>query len=683
MTDKYYRVTFDTKKGVDKSWAIDIPAQNSKQAKQTADKMWQRNIHKFHISAKQINNKEIMYNDFTEINEEPEIGTAKQNSEYKLSDMVLDNMPDDITIKARNEYGYISDELLPISKEKALSFFDDDLFTIYRLYEDNTEGEVDNRDEIENFGGMFGIETIDWEKYLNNLVERNNKPKVLGVKTIETTLYSEPDENHRVKKLGNANVTDVFTQLNTHLEENGLMPNEYFILSSDLRDVKELPDFYYFNCNVNFGGSEGIYLDIGLVTQDGIINFATGKTLDDSYESFIEMGRIAAECSLMLNGDGMIMHHKNIDDKSLDTIQEQKEDSDMTKNETLKNNDERPLETTAFGNTPYRYVPNKTDVIIMAENAEAVSAKLKEAKIRHSGQITENGEAKITYDGSKQAEVDAILSLTKENNKQEQTFSVPENDLKAILFQTVNNEYEKTVAVGQRDVSETESKAQRDIFKALYDIIIAAGLEDEYQTWKEQNAKEAEVKEEQKEQAKNNKAKAKAEIFGNTPYYKIENKGYLKVASDVTKTLMSNLDAAGISYSGKINNNGTATITFNIDDHDSVYAALDKAKEQTQENSHNAKAEIFGNTPYFKIENKAYMNVPVEILEYMKKNIDKAGILYSGRINNNGTATITCSKENYAEVKDIVSEHKPTTIDKNAEISADRNYSKSKHDISL
>ena len=103
-----------------------------------------------------------------------------------------------------------------------------------------------------------------------------------------------------------------------------------------------------------------------------------------------------------------------------------KEDSDMTKNETLKNNDERPSETTAFGNTPYRYVPNKTDVIIMAEYAEAVSAKLKEAKIRHSGQITENGEAKITYDGSKQAEVDAILSLTEENNKKEQTFSVPD-----------------------------------------------------------------------------------------------------------------------------------------------------------------------------------------------------------------------------------------------------------------
>ena len=505
------------------------------------------------------------------------------DSEYKLSDMVLDNMPDDITIKARNEYGYISDELLPISKEKALSFFDDDLFTIYCLYEDNTEGEVDNRDEIENFGGIFGIETVDWEKYLNNLAERNNKPKVLGVKTIETTLYSEPDVNHRVKKLGNANVTDVFTQLNTHLEENGLMPDEYFILSSDLRDVKELPDFYYFNCNVNFGGSEGIYLDIGLVTQDGIINFATGKTLDDSYESFIEMGRIAAECSLMLNGDGIIIHHKNIDDKSLDTIQEQKEDLNMTKNETLKNNDERPSETTAFGNTPYRYVPNKTDVIIMAEYAEAVSAKLKEAKIRHSGQITENGEAKITYDASKQTEVDAILSLIEENNKQEQTFTVPENDLKAILFQSVNNEYEKTVAVGQSDVSETESKAQRDIFKALYDIIIAAGLEDEYQAWKAQNAKETEVREEQKEQTMDNKSNTKSEIFGNTPYYKIENKGYLKIDSDETKALMTNLDAAGISYSGKINDNGSATLTFNKDDLDDIKTAVAVAAAAARE----------------------------------------------------------------------------------------------------
>ncbi len=446
------------------------------------------------------------------------------DSEHKLSDMVLDNMPDDITIKARNEYGYISDELLPISKEKALSFFDDDLFTIYRLYEDNTEGEVDNRDEIENFGGMFGIETVDWEKYLNNLAERNNKPKVLMAENAEA----------------------VSTKL-------------------------------------------------------------------------------------------------------------KKEDSDMTKNETLKNNDERPSETTAFGNTPYRYVPNKTYVIIMAENAEAVSAKLKEAKIRHSGQITENGEAKITYDGSKQAEVDAILSLTEENNKQEQIFSVPENDLKAILFQSVNNEYEKTVAVGQSDVSEIESKAQRDIFKALYDIIIAAGLEDEYQAWKEQNAKEAEVKEEQKEQAKDNKPKTKAEIFGNTPYYKIENKGYLKVASDVTKTLMANLDAAGISYSGKINDNGTATLTFNKDDQKAIYATLNSAKkEQSQENASKAKPEIFGNTPYYKIEDKRYIKIPDKSIEAVIDKLNAENISYSGKINDNGTATLTFNNDDLDNIKTAV-----------------------------
>ncbi len=333
-----------------------------------------------------------------------------------------------------------------------------------------------------------------------------------------------------------------------------------------------------------------------------------------------------------------------------------KEDSDMTKNETLKNNDERPSETTAFGNTPYRYVPNKTYVIIMAENAEAVSAKLKEAKIRHSGQITENGEAKITYDGSKQAEVDAILSLMiKENNKQEQAFSVPENDLKAILFQSVNNEYEKTVAVGQSDVSETESKAQRDIFKALYDIIIAAGLEDEYQAWKKQNAKEAEVKEEQKEQAKDNKSKTKAEIFGNTPYYKIENKGYLKVASDVTKALMANLDAAGISYSGKINDNGTATLTFNKDDQKAIYAALNSAKkEQSQENNSKVKPEIFGNTPYYKIEDKRYIKIPDKSIEAVIDKLNAENISYSGKINDNGTATLTFNKDDLDNIKTAV-----------------------------
>ena len=98
-------------------------------------------------------------------------------SEYRReqeSDLVFYNMPDDtISIDERNEYGYDDNYLLPVNKNKALEFYDQNLFSVYLLYEDGTERMAETRSDIENFGGIFGIETDEWEKYiiydLNNL----------------------------------------------------------------------------------------------------------------------------------------------------------------------------------------------------------------------------------------------------------------------------------------------------------------------------------------------------------------------------------------------------------------------------------------------------------------------------------------------------------------------------------
>lgn len=62
-----------------------------------------------------------------------------------------------------------------------------------------------------------------------------------------------------------------------------------------------------FTCNVSYGGSEGIYLDISLNTASGSQSFITGKTLSEDVESFLNMSRAAAECNLMLNGNGSLM----------------------------------------------------------------------------------------------------------------------------------------------------------------------------------------------------------------------------------------------------------------------------------------------------------------------------------------------------------------------------------------
>lgn len=71
-------------------------------------------------------------------------------------------MPDpDVSIADRNAYGYLSDELLPLSKERAAELFEQDL-TVYLLYEDNTESMAFDREDIDNHSGLFGIEKADW-----------------------------------------------------------------------------------------------------------------------------------------------------------------------------------------------------------------------------------------------------------------------------------------------------------------------------------------------------------------------------------------------------------------------------------------------------------------------------------------------------------------------------------------
>ena len=79
-----------------------------------------------------------------------------------------------------------------------------------------------------------------------------------------------------------------------------------------------MPDFNFALCVPNFGSSEGIYLDIDLIycDEDGMqksLRFATGKTLQEGADAFFWMSRIAAECSLMLNGRGRTYEKHNVE----------------------------------------------------------------------------------------------------------------------------------------------------------------------------------------------------------------------------------------------------------------------------------------------------------------------------------------------------------------------------------
>ncbi len=126
------------------------------------------------------------------------------------------------------------------------------------------------------------------------------------VQTIESDRWSEPDKKYRVRHLGMIKAKDAFEQLYTHLQAKNMLPDDYFLFSDrNFPNDAELPKFNTAVCHTDFGGSEGIYIDIDLFCMDGkSVHFATGKTLDDNADAFFKMSRIAAECSLMLNGRG-------------------------------------------------------------------------------------------------------------------------------------------------------------------------------------------------------------------------------------------------------------------------------------------------------------------------------------------------------------------------------------------
>lgn len=144
---------------------------------------------------------------------------------------------------------------------------------------------------------------MEFKRYIDE--GRRNIPTIESEKWVP-----HPEKKGVLQFAGMRTYGEVFKELEAHLEEMGMMPDEYFLPSYTFRnqDNEPLPQFNKAICSVNFGGSEGIYLDISLACynhgESEYISFATGKTLSDDVEAYYKMSMIGAECSLMLNGRG-------------------------------------------------------------------------------------------------------------------------------------------------------------------------------------------------------------------------------------------------------------------------------------------------------------------------------------------------------------------------------------------
>lgn len=75
----------------------------------------------------------------------------------------IDALPDGmIGLSEMHEYGYTWEEILPLTKETALELFDRDL-PVYQLHKDGSETLIEDKEQITEHDGIFGIEKSDWE----------------------------------------------------------------------------------------------------------------------------------------------------------------------------------------------------------------------------------------------------------------------------------------------------------------------------------------------------------------------------------------------------------------------------------------------------------------------------------------------------------------------------------------
>ena len=100
--------------------------------------------------------------------------TEPKESQNDAHDII---MPDpSIGFSEMSLYGYTDESMLPLTANYAIDLFNQD-FTIYLLFNDNTESMVYDSSEINNHDGIFGIERDDWlnSKQYAELSAENNE----------------------------------------------------------------------------------------------------------------------------------------------------------------------------------------------------------------------------------------------------------------------------------------------------------------------------------------------------------------------------------------------------------------------------------------------------------------------------------------------------------------------------
>ena len=128
------------------------------------------------------------------------------------------------------------------------------------------------------------------------------------MKQIEFERWEPDAENpHKLNYAGQRTAEDVFHELEARLNSVGYLPDEHFTMDWRWEHGRQIPKGADFFCKTDYGGSEGIYLDVYLEWQEGDKPkrecFITGKTLGESGADLDRMFLISAVITKAFRGD--------------------------------------------------------------------------------------------------------------------------------------------------------------------------------------------------------------------------------------------------------------------------------------------------------------------------------------------------------------------------------------------
>ena len=131
------------------------------------------------------------------------------------------------------------------------------------------------------------------------------------MKQIEFERWEPDAENpRRLKYAGQRTAEEGYQELKARLDSVGYLPDEYLLLDIHWQNGREMPRDAGFFCRTDYGGSEGIYLDMFLEwyedSQHKTEHFMTGKTLGESGADLDRMFLISSAITKAFRGDNSV-----------------------------------------------------------------------------------------------------------------------------------------------------------------------------------------------------------------------------------------------------------------------------------------------------------------------------------------------------------------------------------------